>query len=126
MNKKVKLAIAIVILVLLFTSGVLEEIYLKNVFKELSARVEEIMRTGDENYDYRAVVELDEWWKKKHSTLELFLPHVQLTEVEATIGELKGAVAAGDYESAAALLNRILNSSNALEEMFGFRLGNIM
>lgn len=122
---KYKLTIAIVITVLLLTGGILEEIYVAKVFDELSEKVEKVLQTESETYDLKELEDIHDWWKGKHRYLELFLPHVQLNEIEITYGEMLGAVKADDYEGAKAQLNRIYATSKAINEMLSFRLGNI-
>lgn len=122
---KYKLTIAIVITVLLLTGGILEEIYVAHVFNELSEKVEKVLQTESETYDLKELEDIHEWWKDKHKYLELFLPHVQLNEIEITYGEMLGAAKADDYEGAKAQLNRIYATSKAIHEMLSFRLGNI-
>ncbi|MFI3228580.1 MAG: DUF4363 family protein [Bacillota bacterium] len=116
---------AVLLIVLLIGGGVLETIYIDNIFDEFCARLDEISNVENGEYDISKIKETHVWWQKKHQYLELFLPHVQLNEIETTYGELIGAVETEDYDSASALLNRINVTSSALSEMYGFRLGNI-
>lgn len=123
---KCRIIIAIVAIALIIGGGIAEEILVSKVFEEFSERLSDILDSPNEEYSYEEVEATHEWWAKRHKYMELSLPHVQLNEIEITYGELLGAVEAEDYDSATALLNRIKSTSDALSEMFGFRLGNII
>ena len=123
---KYKLTIAVVIVVLLLALGIVEEIYVRKTFESFGEKLEEILDSPDEIYRLEDVVATHLWWQKRHRYMELFLPHIQLNEIETTYGELIGAVEAEDYDSANALLNRIYATTLALKEMYGFRIGNIL
>lgn len=123
---KYKMTIAIIVVAILLTGGILEQIYISNVFAEFSEKLEDIIATPGEGYDYDEVIKTHEWWSKKHRLLESVLPHTQLNEIEITYGELIGAVQTEDYDSASALLNRINATSKAFAEMFEFKLGNVL
>lgn len=123
---KGRLTIALVILVFILGLGIGEQIFIHSTFDEFSSRLNSFIIEEDETYDYDAIVETQKWWEKKVCYLELFLPHVQMNEITITYGELVGAVGAEDHDSAQALLNRLQQTSIAFEEMYGFRIGNII
>ncbi len=123
---KGRLITAIVILLLIIGLGIGEQVYTKKIFEEFTSRLESFIVEQDEVYDYESIVETGKWWDKKVKYLELFLPHVQMNEITITYGELVGAVGAEDHDSAQALLNRLQQTSIAFEEMYGFRIGNVI
>lgn len=123
---KMKLTLAIVVLVVILSLGIFEQIFIQETFDEFSKRLQSFIVEEDETYDYNAIVETQKWWEKKVKYLELFLPHVQLIDITITYGELVGAVGAEDYDSAQALLNRIQRTAESFENMYGVRIGNII
>ena len=125
MTKK-KLTVALVVLAIIISLGICEQILIKTTFDEFSARLNEFIVDEEETYDYQSIVETQKWWEKRVKYLELFLPHVQLIEITITYGELVGAVGAEDYDSAQALLNRIQRTSESFENMYSVRIGNIV
>ncbi len=118
-------AFAVILIMILIGGGIAETMYVDRIFDEFCLQLEEIGAVESGDYKIEDIKETHEWWQRKHKYLELFLPHVQLNEIEITYGELIGAVETEDYDSASALLNRIYVTSSALSEMYGFRLGNI-
>ena len=123
---KGRIITAIVILLLIIGFGIAEQIFTKKTFEEFTERLNSFIVEEDEVYDYESIVETGKWWDKKVKYLELFLPHVQMNEITITYGELIGAVGAEDHDSAQALLNRLHQTSIAFEEMYGFRIGNVI
>ncbi|MBQ8178790.1 MAG: DUF4363 family protein [Clostridia bacterium] len=123
---KGRLTVALIILLFVVGLGIGEQIFIHRTFDEFTERLESFIVEEDETYDYSAIVETQKWWEKKVHYLELFLPHVQMNEITITYGELVGAVGAEDFDSAQALLNRLQQTSIAFEEMYGFRIGNII
>ncbi len=116
---------AVLIILLLIGGGIAETMYVDCIFDEFCEQLDAISLAENGEYDLNAIKDTHMWWQRKHKYMELFLPHVQLNEIEITYGELMGAVETEDYDSASALLNRIYVTSSALSEMYGFRLGNI-
>lgn len=123
---KYKVAAVVVTLALILGLGVFEQIFIKTTFEEFNSRLDSFIVEEDETYDLKQIKETQEWWENRHKYLELFLPHNQLIEISITYGELVGAVAAEDFDSAQALLNRIRQTGEEFEDMYALRIGNII
>ena len=123
---KYKVAAVVIALALIIGFGIFEQIFIKTTFEEFNSRLDSFIVEKDETYDLKQIKETQEWWEKRHKYLELFLPHNQLIEISITYGELVGAVAAEDFDSAQALLNRIRQTSDEFEDMYALRIGNII
>ena len=121
-----RLGVAICVLVVMIALGVFEQVLIAKTFTEFEERLEKFIVDEDEEYDYDAIVETQEWWEKKAKYLELFLPHVQIVEITITYGELVGAVGAEDHDSAQALLNRIKSTVESFSNNYSVRIGNIV
>ena len=121
-----RLGVAICVLVVMIALGVLEQVLIAKTFTEFEERLEKFIVDEDEEYDYNAIVETQEWWEKKAKYLELFLPHVQIVEITITYGELVGAVGAEDHDSAQALLNRIKSTVESFSNNYSVRIGNVI
>lgn len=121
---KYKLTIVIVVSGLIIALCVGESIFLHKTFNTFEDKIAEIM--ADENYDLQKVSDFSIWWHKKSVILECTIPHLQLTEVTVTIGELKGAVESEDMQSANALLIRLENYAAEIRHMYRFAFQNII
>lgn len=121
---KYKLTIAIIVTVLLLGGGIWETIYIDRTFNEFEDKLSLLME--QEEYDLGDVKETGDWWYKRADRLEITIPHVQLTEITVTYGELIGAVENEDFDSASALLNRIKQYVIRIGDLYGFSLRNVI
>ena len=119
-----KLTIAIIISVLLLGGGIFETVFVDKTFDTFEEKLDVIM--AQEYYDLNLVKETGLWWGKRANYLEVTIPHVQLTEITVTYGELIGAVENEDYDSASALLNRIKEYTVRIGSLYGFSCRNII
>ena len=123
---KYKVAAVIIALTLIIGLGIFEQIFIKTTFEEFNSRLDSFIVEEDETYDLKQIKETQEWWKKRHKYLDLFLQHNHLIVISITYGYLVGAVAAEDFDSAQALLNRIRQTGEEFEDMYALRIGNII
>ena len=121
-----KMIVAIIFLILLLTCGILQEYYVRGIFADFETMLEEIANTSDGYYNLDLIIETKDWWDKKHKKMELFLPHIPLNEIAASLGELKGAAQVENFETATALLNRLFALTESISEMSSIRIGNIL
>jgi len=121
---KYKLTIAIIVTVILIAGGIAETIFVNSTFDEFEQRLTDIM--SEEEFSYEKIKDTGEWWNNRVDILEITIPHVQLTEITVTYGELVGAMEEEDVDSASALLNRIYRYSLQIGNQYGFQLKNII
>lgn len=121
---KYKLTIAIIVAVILIGGGIWETLYVEKTFDRFEVMLDELME--QEYYDLEDVKATGEWWYEHADKLEVTIPHVQLTEITVTYGELIGAVENEDYDSASALLNRIKQYTVRIGSLYGFNLRNVI
>lgn len=121
---KSKLIIAIVITVIIIGLSIGETIYVDKTLSKFNSSLEKIME--QEEYSLEDIENLTNWWHKQTTYLEISISRLQLNEVTATLGELKGAVEKEDFQSASALLKRIEHIAQEIKHMYGIRLGNIL
>jgi len=78
-----RIIIAIVVVVLILTFGILNEVYIHNSFNEISVRCVEI-RKHIEVHDYETAKTLAkdsvEWWNKRRNVLEFTCPHNEIKD----------------------------------------------
>ena len=119
-----KVIIVLVVIVLVFGGAIWQEIYAENTFNEFVTRIETIQE--NEELTIEDINDLRDWWRPHHNILVSFMPHVQLSEVDKTLGELAGGIMADDQKSATAQLNRLKATVESLADMFNLRLNNII
>lgn len=120
---KYKLTLVIVVTALLVAGGIWETIFVTQSFSALGEKIDEI--SDRETYSLEDVKALQNFWNEKADKLEITIPHVQLTEITVTLGELVGAVRNEDYDSASALLLRTRQYVDRIGSLYGFSFRNI-
>lgn len=120
---KYKLTLVIVISLLLIAGGIAETIFVAKTFGDFGHMVDEV--SAREEYALEDVRALQDYWEQRADWLEITVPHVQLTEINVTLGELVGAVRNEDYDSASALLLRIREYVDRIGTLYGFSFRNI-
>ncbi len=114
-----RIIIAIVVVVLILTFGVLNEVYIRNSFTDISVRCVEI-RKQIEAKDYEDAKALAKdsinWWNKRRNVLELTCPHNEIKDFMMNLTTLYGAIYAENYQDALAI-------SLSLEQDAQTRLG---
>lgn len=124
-----KVIVAIVILSIILTAGILECIFVENTFSELNVRLEEIKKSLQENNVAVALERTDstiEWWEKKRHKMEIitFSPDLRLLSV--SFGETKGSLESDDIKNAMSKIESIFCISNNLRENLNFNLQDII
>lgn len=98
-----KVITAIIVIVLILSLGIAEQVFIHNTFNDLVEQVNVIQyEISGENYGEatRLTSELLEWWKKKRDILELTSPHNEVKDHINLIAQLKGQLESEMYEDA--------------------------
>ena len=114
-----RIIIAIVVIVLILTFGVLNEVYINNSFNGIGMRCEEVQSLL-ENKDYEKAKQVSEesieWFHKRREILELTCPHNEIKDFMTNLSTLYGAIYAENYQDA-------LSISISLQQDAKTRLG---
>lgn len=120
---KAKLIIAITVIVVLIGFCVFDEIYVANTFRDFTEMLK--IEEQKQSFDIEEIEAINRWWKETHQKLEVIVPHTQLNEITYAFGEFLGTIKADDLKSAEGQLHRLIETSEAMQEMYSFRLGNL-
>lgn len=120
---KAKLIIAITVIVVLIGFCVFDEIYVANTFRDFTQMLK--IEEQKQSFDIEEIEAINRWWKETHQKLEVIVPHTQLNEITYAFGEFLGTIKADDLKSAEGQLHRLIETSEAMQEMYSFRLGNL-
>ncbi|MBQ3755442.1 MAG: DUF4363 family protein [Clostridia bacterium] len=97
-----KVVVAIIILAAIIVAGILEAVYIDNIFGELNGDLDAIteqVKNNDEK-SLESINALIEWWEKKRSYIELFAYSPDLRSFSIALAEAKGSIECGDFENA--------------------------
>lgn len=120
---KAKLIIAITVIVVLIGFCVFDEIYVANTFRDFTEMLK--IEEQKQSFNIEEIEAINRWWKETHQKLEVIVPHTQLNEITYAFGEFLGTIKADDLKSAEGQLHRLIETSEAMQEMYSFRLGNL-
>ncbi len=114
-----RFVIAVIVVVLILTFGILNEVYINNSFKGITTRCEQVQKLL-ENKEYENAKELSkesiDWWQKRRNVLELTCPHNEIKDFMTNLSTLYGAIYAENYQDA-------LSISLSLQQDAQTRLG---
>ncbi|MDD7570633.1 MAG: DUF4363 family protein [Faecalibacterium sp.] len=98
-----KLIVVICILVLILAFGIYDHVRVKNVFDELTFRINELDRLVDEKKTAEALdacTALIEWWEKERIYVEMFDYSTEMRQIPVTLGEIEGSLEVDDLQNA--------------------------
>ena len=122
-----RMIFAIAILLMIVAVGVLEQIYIQNLYRNTKAQAEKAKAVVETDVESAlpAVEELKKTWLEKRSFLEAVTPHNETKEMVLRIAELIGYVEAKDDKSALATAEIILEMCNNTPHILGFHWEHI-
>lgn len=123
-----KIISAIIIIVLIVTLGVLEQVFIHQSFNDLVLKAGAIQSDIEvENYDL-AVKHTDElilWWRGKRNIIELVSPHNEVKDHIAYIAQLQGQLESKQYDDALATTFIIKEDAVNKLNILGYRIKNV-
>lgn len=113
-----KYIIVVVVLALIITAGLFEQDYLMSTMTEFETRIETVaVKAKDKIIVQSDADDLIEWWNGKKGRLDLIIPHINITEADMRLGEMKALVEVRKYEEAYAQLNILKSLSVRIKEL---------
>ena len=118
---------AIAVLAVILTLGILEQIYIRNLYRLTEAQAEEVKAAIEEAVTSAlpAAEDLKNTWLDKRSFLEAVTPHNETKEMVLRIAELIGYIEAEDDKSATATVEIILEMCRNTPHILGFHWEHI-
>ena len=124
-----KVIIAIVIIVIFITAGILEQVLLNKYFSKLEDMAE-FVRSLVEQKDFEAAhektLEMQKSWSKMKHIVEAVISHNETKEVTMRSAELEGYIAANDDKSAIATASIMADYCANLKHILGFSWDTIL
>ena len=122
-----RMIFAIVIVLLIVTMGVFEQIYIQDLYRDTEREAKKVKAAVEANVQSAlpAAEELKGSWLKKRSFLEAVTPHNETKEMVLRIAELIGYIEAEDEKSALATTEIILEMCDNTPHILGFHWEHI-
>lgn len=119
--------VAVMIVIIILSLGITEQIIIKNTFDEVYKYAEDIralLVQGDNEEALLKTVALSDYWKKKSDLMEFMFPHNEFRDFIMAVSELKGNIVTEEYENAIALTYVIAEDNR--QDLLLFKLKNVL
>ena len=123
-----KVIIALLMLTIIITAGVLEHNYIEKTYSELDEKLNEIIGEIKLESDEALTLtnDLVEWWEQKRRVMELFTFSPDLRAFSVALAEQKGSLECGDYNNALSKCISLLSISKNLHDVLDFNVQDII
>ncbi len=123
-----KVIVALLMLTLIVTAGILEHNYIEKTFTELDEKLNEIIYEINLESDKALTItnELVEWWEQKRKVMELFTFSPDLRAFSVALAEQKGSLECGDFNNALSKCVSLLSISKNLHDVLDFNAQDII
>lgn len=123
-----KLIVALVVLAIILTAGILETVYIDKLFGELDDRLDKIeILIENENAEALPMThELYDWWEEKREKLELFTFSPDIRAFSVALAEAEGSLDCGDFENALSKCRSLKTMSKNIHRVLDFNVEDII
>ena len=123
-----KVIVALLMLTLIVTAGILEHNYIEKTFTELDEKLNEIIYEINLESDKALTLtnELVQWWEQKRKVMELFTFSPDLRAFSVALAEQKGSLECGDFNNALSKCVSLLSISKNLHDVLDFNVQDII
>ena len=123
-----KVIVALLMLTLIITAGIIEHNYIEKTFFELDDRLAKIEDAIHAESDDALTLtnELTEWWENKRKVMELFTFSPDLRAFSVALAEQKGSLECGDFNNALSKCVSLLSISKNLRGVLDFNIEDII
>ena len=124
-----KIALAAVLLVIILTLGICEQVFIKNSFNDLAEDCEEIQRlllSGDFEGAYEKTEHVERDWKKERDLLEFACPNTDVKDIAKEIGELKGSQIAEMYDDSITRCEVLIAMAENSKNLLAYKWKNVL
>ena len=123
-----KVVVALLMLVLIVTAGIIEHNYIEKTFSELDEKLgdieQEIHLESDKALELTN--QLIDWWESKRKVMELFTFSPDLRAFSVALAEQKGSLECGDFNNALSKCESLYSLSKNLHNVLDFNIEDII
>lgn len=124
-----KIVLAAVLLVIILTLGICEQVFIKNSFNDLAEDCEEIqmlLLSGDFEGAYEKTEHVERDWKKERDLLEFACPNTDVKDIAKEIGELKGSQIAEMYDDSITRCEVLIAMAENSKNLLAYKWKNVL
>ncbi len=123
-----KVVIALVVLAVILTAGILESFYIDDVFDELDSRLNALEQAIHDENDISLDLtrDLETWWESKRKYMELFTFSPDMRAFSVAVAEIEGSLEADDYQNAMSKCQSLITMSRNMHLILDFNVEDII
>lgn len=123
-----KVVLAIVILAVIVTGGILEDFYIHKTFSALNEKLasleNSIINQSDDCLD--KANEIFEWWEQKRMYMELFAYSPDVRSFSVALAETQGSLECEDYQNALSKCRSLIVMADNIKRLLDFNAEDII
>ena len=123
-----KVVLAIVILIIIVTGGILEDFYIHKTFSALDEKLtsleNSIINQSEDCLD--KTNEIFEWWEKKRMYMELFAYSPDVRSFSVALAETQGSLECEDYQNALSKCRSLIVMADNIKRLLDFNEEDII
>lgn len=123
-----KVVLAIVILIIIVTGGILEDFYIHKTFSALDGKLtsleNSIINQSEDCLD--KTNEIFEWWEKKRMYMELFAYSPDVRSFSVALAETQGSLECEDYQNALSKCRSLIVMADNIKRLLDFNAEDII
>ena len=123
-----KVVLAIVILIIIVTGGILEDFYIHKTFSALEEKLtsleNSIINQSEDCLD--KTNEIFEWWEKKRMYMELFAYSPDVRSFSVALAETQGSLECEDYQNALSKCRSLIVMADNIKRLLDFNAEDII
>ena len=120
--------LAIVILIIIVTGGILEDFYIHKTFSALDEKLtsleNSIINQSEDCLD--KTNEIFEWWEKKRMYMELFAYSPDVRSFSVALAETQGSLECEDYQNALSKCRSLIVMADNIKRLLDFNAEDII
>lgn len=123
-----KVVLAIVILAVIITGGILEDRYIHKTFGELNSSLNELegLIKAEDDIALNSIRELSSWWESKRMYMELFAYSPDVRAFSVALAEAEGSLICDDYQNALSKCRSLIVMASNIERLLDFNAEDII
>ena len=123
-----KVVLAIMILIIIVTGGILEDFYIHKTFSALDEKLTSLENSIiNQSEDCLAKTnEIFEWWEKKRMYMELFAYSPDVRSFSVALAETQGSLECEDYQNALSKCRSLIVMADNIKRLLDFNAEDII
>lgn len=123
-----KVVLAIVIMIIIVTGGILEDFYIHKTFSALDEKLTSLENSIlNQSEDCLAKTnEIFEWWEKKRMYMELFAYSPDVRSFSVALAETQGSLECEDYQNALSKCRSLIVMADNIKRLLDFNAEDII